>query len=153
MADEPQKSYLRRLLRFYLDPHWVSLLKMLYLGVFAYFAIYHFNNIVLALKFMGHTLRFANSLLELSFLYWGAAFIVSLVLPFSVSVHALLVPYEISRKEWPPERKVLVILVLAALSLAAIAVLNEVIKIIAAQDVLRSFIIRNELLIGPRVKL
>lgn len=152
MPDIPKKPrYIKRLARFYCQPHWISIATTLYFVIFAYFSIYHFKNIILAFKFIIHTLRIATSLLELSYLLWGVLFIVGLILPFTVSMTALFFPYEVSKAEWNTERKILVMGLLVIAVLSIVVAIDEFIKIVASQEPLQGFIIRNELQIGRRV--
>ncbi len=153
MPELKKPHYLRRIARFYSRPHWVSLLTTLYLVCFAYFSIYHLNNIILAIKFIFHTLRIATSLLELSYLLWGVLFIVALILPFTISFSALFFPYEVWRTDWNTERKVIVMALLIAVVLLSVSLIDELIKIIALQDPLQGFVIQNQLQIGKTIVL
>lgn len=151
MPELKKPHYLRRIARFYGRPHWVSLLTTLYLVWFAYFSVYHLNNIILAIKFIFHTLRIATSLLELSYLLWGVLFIISLILPFTISFSALFFPYEVWRTDWNTERKILIMALLIVTVLLAVSAIDELIKIIALQEPLQGFVIKNQLQIGRRL--
>ena len=151
MPELKKPHYLKRIVRFYTRPHWVSLLTTLYFVSFAYFSVYHVNNIILAIKFIFHTLRIATSLLELSYLLWGVLFIISLILPFTISFSALFFPYEVWRTDWNTERKILIMALLVVTVLLTVSVIDELIKIIALQEPLQGFVIKNQLQIGRRI--
>ena len=151
MPEIKKPHYLKRIARFYSRPHWVSLLTTLYFVTFTYFSLYHLNNILLAIKFIFHTLRISTSLLELSYLLWGVLFIIALILPFTISFSALFFPYEVWRTDWNTERKILIMALLVVVILVSVSLIDELIKIIAIQEPLQGFVIANQLQIGRRI--
>ena len=115
---EKKPSYLKKLLSFYFARRWQSLLAIFYFAIFGYFAIFYLGNLWLSLKFITYTLLNSAQLLGLPYLFWGVAFLVALLVPFSASVYALILLYEIVGGEWKKPHKAFasVLLVIAARS-------------------------------------
>ncbi len=97
MADkkEAPPSYFKKLLSFYFAPAWQSFFTILYLVFFAYFAVFHSGKILVALSFLTYTFIHSSSILTLDYLFWGVTFIISLIIPFSLSIYAIVFFYEV----------------------------------------------------------
>ncbi len=145
MPTEAKPSYIRKLLSFYFARRWQSLVAIFYFAIFGYFAIFYLGNLWLSLKFITYTLLNSAQLLGLPYLFWGVAFLVALLVPFSASIYALILLYEIVSGEWKKSHKVFagVLLVVAALSIIISA--DEIIRLVAEQEELSEFIIEQEL--------
>ncbi|MEK7596023.1 MAG: hypothetical protein AAB564_00510 [Patescibacteria group bacterium] len=135
-----KKGYLKEVFRFYFKPNWQSaVLTTLYLFFFLYFAVFYTGNVWLALKFIWYTMIHSGSLLGLSYLFWGVLFLIALVVPFSVSVYALILLYEIWQKDWEKKDKVLGTILLIFIVPALIVLTDEIVRFAASRDVLREF--------------
>ncbi|MBU1179151.1 hypothetical protein KKB69_02360 [Patescibacteria group bacterium] len=135
------KNYIRRIFKFYFAPVWQSALTILYLVFFLYFAVFYVGNVWLALKFIWYTIINSGTLLGLSYLLWGVVFLVTLIIPFSISLYAMLLLYEIwEKKDWPRKEKVLGTLMLIVLVPLVIMAMDETVRIAASQDVLNTFV-------------
>ena len=149
MPEQKKKSYFKQVISFYLAPTWQSLLSILYLLFFFYFVVFYFGNITLALKFILFTLINSGSLLGLSYLLWGVFFLVSLLVPFFVSIYAIVLPYEIWKNDWEKTQKTLVTALIVVGILFAIFFADEVVRLAAEQPELLIFVESNELIINP----
>ena len=135
-----KKGYLKEVFRFYFKPDWQSaVLTTLYLFFFSYFAVFYTGNVWLAIKFIWYTMIHSGSLLGLAYLFWGVFFLITLVAPFSVSVYALVLLYEIWQKDWERKDKVLGTILLLIIVPALIVLMDEIVRIAASRDVLREF--------------
>ncbi len=143
---EAKPSYLRQVTTFYFAPIWQSFFTIFYLLFFFYFAIFHSGKLWLALKFLLYTIGNSAELLGLSYLFLGVIFIISLIIPFSVSVYAILLLFEIwEETKWEQSIKLLVTgLVIATVPLLII-VMDDVIRLVANQPQLQEFIFLNHI--------
>jgi len=145
-----EKHYIKKVVGFYFAPVWQSFFTILYFVFFSYFAVFHSGKIVLAVKFLVYTIKNSTLLLGLPYLFWGVVFLIALIIPFSVSLYALLLLYEIWHNHWDKQRKMLVsLLVLFATPLVIIA-MDDIIRLVASQDVLREFVVLNHLNVSGR---
>src|SRR3989338_768632 len=105
MTDEKRKPYLQQLLSFFFAPIWPSFFTIFYLLFFSYFALFYIGHIIIAIKFLIYTIRHSTQLLGLGYLFWGAAFMISLVVPFAVSLYAIFLAHEIWKGVWEERQK------------------------------------------------
>jgi len=150
MPNEKKPSYIRRVSAFYFAPIWQSFFTIIYLVFFFYFAVFHSGKIVLAVKFIGYTLANSTSLLGLAYLFWGVVFLISLIIPFSLSLYAILFFYEMWNSHWDRHRKLLMTILLLTFIPLIIIIMDEIIRIVASQSVLAEFVRLNELNISGR---
>lgn len=147
---ERQKSYFKKLLSFYFAPAWQSFFTILYLVFFSYFAIFHSGKIVLAFKFILYTLKNSTLLLGLEYLFWGVMFLITLIIPFSVSLYSILLFYEMWTSNWDRSRKLLVTaLIIVAIPIIVIT-MDEIIRLVASQETLREFVVTNQLRVSGK---
>jgi|SRR3989338_122947 len=141
-----KKGYLKEVFKFYFKPNWQSaVLTTFYLFFFLYFAVFYTGNVWLAIKFIWYTMMNSGSLLGLSYLFWGVLFLITLIVPFSVSVYALILLYEIWQKEWEKKDKILGTILLLFIVPALIILTDEIVRLAASRDVLREFSQLNNL--------
>ncbi|MBI2627833.1 MAG: hypothetical protein HYW71_00135 [Candidatus Niyogibacteria bacterium] len=141
-----KKGYLKEVFRFYFKPNWQSaVLTTFYLFFFSYFAVFYIGNVWLAIKFIWYTMIHSGSLLGLSYLFWGVLFLITLIVPFSVSVYALILLYEIWLKDWEKKDKVLGTILLIISVPVLIILTDEIVRVAASRDVLREFSQLNSL--------
>jgi len=141
----PPQNYLKRLSNFYFAPVWQSALTILYLLFFLYFAVFYIGNVWLAIKFIFYTIFNSGTLLGLSYLFWGVVFLITLVIPFSVSLYSFLLLYEIWNKDWMRKEKILGTVIIMVTAPLIIIFMDEVIRIVASQDVMTEFVQHNGL--------
>lgn len=143
--EQQERKYLKRMLHFYFRTRWESFFTILYFVFFSYFAIFHSGKLFVALKFLFYTFVQSPGLLELPFLFWGVVFIISLIIPFSISLYAIFLLYEVWESNWEYTRKLLfTALLITAIPLLIIA-MDEIIRFVAGQGVLSEFIFINKL--------
>jgi len=140
-----RKNYLKRVFKFYFAPVWQSALTILYLLFFAYFAFFYIGNVWLALKFIIYTIVNSGALLGLSYLFWGVIFLITLIIPFSASLYALLLLYEIWHKDWEQKQKIPGTVIIVVLVPIIIVAIDEILRIVVGQDVLKTFVIEHAL--------
>ncbi len=145
MAEE-QKSYLKQVITFYFAPIWQSFFTIFYLIFFFYFAVFHSGKLWLASKFLLYTMSNSTELLGLSYLFLGVIFLISLIIPFSVSVYAILLLFEIwEETKWDQSIKLLVTSLIIATAPLLIIVMDDVIRFVASQPQLQEFISLNHI--------
>lgn len=140
MADHNQKSYLKRVLGFYFSPVLWSFFTILYLLFFFYFILFYLDNVILAVKFMLYTFNTSTTLLNLPYLFWGALFILSLIVPFSLSIYAICLPYEIVQLKTTDFKKGLLIALVLISTIDAILIADMATRYIAHQAPIAPFV-------------
>lgn len=139
------ESYLKRLVNFYFAPKMRSFFTVLYLIFFGYFSIFYIDNFVLALKFILNTFTKSTMLLDLGYLFWGALFIITLIIPLSVSIYAICLPYEIYKKDTERSKKVLLTILIILATLDLIIAMDESVRYIIDRPELSQFVIKYNL--------
>jgi hypothetical protein len=147
---QEEKSYIKRLSAFYFAAVWESFVRIFYLVFFAYFATFHSGKIILAIKYLFYTLKSSTLLLGVSYLFWGVIFIISLIIPFSVSVYAILLYYELWHSKWQRKQKIMLSLLLFFAVPLIIIIMDDVIRFVASQEELREFVVLNELKVSGK---
>lgn len=139
------ESYLKKIINFYLSPSWTSLFTTIFLLIYGYLVVSHFYYIIIALKFVWYTITISKQLVGLNEVFWGLIFTLSLVVPFSVSLYALAVPYEISLKKWKFDKKAIAITLLSLLVILSVVVMDRVLTYTATKPGVIDFVIQNSL--------
>ena len=143
---EKKKSYLRQVSTFYFAPIWQFFFTIFYLVFFFYFAVFHSGKLWLAFKFLMYTLNRSVELLGLSYLFLGVIFLISLIIPFSVSVYAILLLHEIWHKtDWEQNIKFFVTALVIVTTPLLIIVMDDIIRLVAHQSALQDFIFLNNI--------
>jgi hypothetical protein len=151
MAEEQEKEnkpYLKELIAFYFAAQWRSFFTILYLLAFLYFSAFYSGNLLIALRFVIYTVKNSVLILGLNYLFWGVAFIISLVIPFAVSFYAIFLLFEMWRGTWEHQQKTIATVLIIILVPLIIISMDYVIRIVADQPVLRDFVIANSLSIS-----
>lgn len=151
MGNEQEKektSYLKQLIAFYFAAQWRSFFTILYLLTFIYFSIFYLGNLLIAFRFVIYTIKNSILLLGLEYLFFGVAFIISLVIPFAVSFYAVFLLFEIWRGKWEGQQKTIATVLIVILVPLIVISMDYIIRIVADQSVLRDFIITNNLSIS-----
>ena len=135
-----------RVLGFYFAPLLRSFITVLYLGFFIYFAIFYFDNIILAIKFLWYTFDISTPLLDIAYLFWGALFFIALLIPFSLSLYAIILPYEIMKHQiWDSAKKWLLVILVLLTTIDAIIVADKAVHLIAEQPTIVPFVQQENL--------
>ena len=143
---ETKPSYLKQIATFYFAPIWQSFFTIFYLLFFFYFAVFHSGKLWLTLKFLLYTIGNSVELLGLSYLFLGVVFMISLIIPFSVSIYAILLLFEIwEETKWDQSIKLLVTGLVVATVPLLIIVMDDVIRLVASQPQLQEFIFLNKI--------
>jgi len=143
-----KESYLKQMLAFYFAPLFRSFFTVLYLLFFLYFVVFYFDNILLAIKFLLYTLTISTLNLDISYLYWGSLFVISLIVPFSVSLYAIFIPFEIKKTRWTMAKKLLMVLLVIVGTMDVIFIMDKVIKVIKDQTPIVRFLEHEK---NPRI--
>ncbi len=134
-------TYLQELLHFYFAPGIRSVATTFYLVVFGYFAFYYVDNVLLALKFLWYITFESNALQGVGFLFSGMAFVLCLILPFSVSIYSILVMHTIwTKPSWKTAGRWIVSAVVIVGSVTIIMITDEGARLAARQPEMQSFI-------------
>jgi len=144
--EKKEQTLFKKLTGFYFSSNWYSFLTIPYLLFFLYSAFFYFDNIILTLKFLIYTLRLSTPLLGLAYMFWGTIFIIALIIPFSVSISAIIVFHNLW-KETKLEIKQKFITTIFVIFLARIIIItmDDIIRFVAKQKVLSDFVQRSGL--------
>lgn len=138
---EVKKSYLSEVVHFYFAPKLRSVFTILFLLVYGFFVIYYIDNVFLAIRYIFYILLGNNVLQDTSYLFWGLAFILALMIPFSVSIYSIFLLFDIwCKAEWSKYAKGIITTVLIICGLIAITTIDDVARYVARQDTLSSFV-------------
>lgn len=138
--EEDDRSYLKKVSDFYFGPVIRSFFSAVYLFFFVYVAIFYANNIVLAIQFIFYTILTSTPLLSLGYLFWGALFLIFLLIPVALSFYAIFLPYEITlRGQWTNTRKSLLIALVFLSTIDCIILTDYGIRYIADQTPIAPF--------------
>jgi hypothetical protein len=143
MADKkPQeKSYLGEVAHFYFAPKLRSVFTILFLLVYGFFVIYYIDNVLLAIHYIFYILTGNNVLQDTSYLFWGLSFILTLMIPFSVSIYSIFLVFDVWQKnDWSKYAKGLITIVIILAGLVSIAITDDAARAVARHDALSSFI-------------
>lgn len=143
MADskKPEPSYFQEILHFYFAPGLRSVATTFYLVVFGYFSFYYIDSLFLALRFLWHLAFGSTALQGIPFMLSGMAFVLCLVLPFSVSLYSIFVMHTVwSRSSLKTAGKWLLSILVVVGSLFIIMITDEGARLAARQPSMQSFI-------------
>lgn len=107
ITKEKERSYFKKILSYYFAPVWESFFKILYLIFFFWFLVFNSGKLLIAFNFFLDTLFQSPSVLTIEYLFWGVVFIISLIIPFSISLYAIILFYEIWTGAWQKSYKFL----------------------------------------------
>ena len=143
MADKPKEkdSYVKALAHFYFAPELRSICTLAYLAIFSYFTLYYINNVFLAIHFLVYVLFGHTALSGIALLFTGLAFVISLAMPFVISLYAIFVLHKIwDKPEWAGYVKWLVSILIILGGLLVIIVSDTSARLAARQPVMQSFV-------------
>jgi hypothetical protein len=136
-----KKSYLTEVVHFYFAPKLRSILTIFLLIMYGFFVVYYIDNVFLALHYIFYIVLGSNVLQDTSYLLWGLLFILTLVLPFSLSIYSIFLLFDIwCKTDWSQYIKTLVTVVLIVGGLIVISIMDDAARAVARQVELASFI-------------
>lgn len=144
MADKDKKegrSFLGDIAHFYFRPDLHSVGALAYLTVFGFFTFYYIDNVGLAVRFLFYLISHSTALSGTALLFTGLSFVISLVMPFAVSLYAIFLLYEIwKRPSWSSHLKWVVTVVITIGAIFIILIADEAAHLAARAPVMQSFI-------------
>lgn len=144
LGSDKDKTYLERLFKFYFAtaPIWRAFLTIFYLAFFSYFSVFYSGKLWIAFKFIFYTITHSVSFLTLSYLLWGVVFFITLIIPFSASFYSIFLLFEIwhHNADWTKKLKILLTLLVIFGVPLVIFLIDKIVRIVIAQDVLRPFV-------------
>ena len=144
---KPKQTYFKKVVSFYFAPLWRTFFTTLYLLCFGYFVLFFSDYILLGVRFLYYTFTLPTIALTLDYLFWGAAFVVMLVIPFSISLYAIFIPFELMKKlDWTRNLKILVAFIVALATIDVVVASDMVIRIIEKQPPIVRFLQEIELM-------
>jgi len=145
--EEQEKTTLKKISDFYFANSWYSFFTISYLLFFLYSTIFYFDNVILAIKFLFYTLGLSTPLLSLGYLFWGTAFIIALIIPFSVSLSAIFILRNIWLKtELQTKQKLISTFFAIIIIVTIIITMDDIIRNVAQQEYLINFVEKTNLL-------
>ncbi|MEX0934155.1 MAG: hypothetical protein WD003_02800 [Candidatus Paceibacterota bacterium] len=143
---EKKSSYFKLLIRYYFRPVWESFFTILYLVFFAYFLVFNAGKLWIAVKFVVSTFFSGASILTITYLFWGVTFIITLIIPFSISLYAIIIFYEIwGKSTWEKYNKTLATIAIILAVPLVIILMDDITRTAGTQSELLPFIQENEL--------
>jgi len=144
--EEKIQPEIKPMFKFYFSNSWYSFFNISYLLFFVYSAIFYFDNVILAIKFIFHTLILSTSLLNINYLFWNIAFIISLIIPFSASIYALFIYHNIWEKsDLKTKQKFVSTIFVIITTITIIVSMDDIVRYVSKQDPLIDFVQKNEL--------
>ncbi|TSC84423.1 MAG: hypothetical protein G01um101417_229 [Parcubacteria group bacterium Gr01-1014_17] len=144
---KPKQTYMKKVLSFYFAPLWRTFFTTLYLLCFGYFVIFFSDYVILAIRFLYYTFTLPTIALTLDYLFWGASFIVMLVIPFSISLYAIFIPFELMKKlDWTRNQKIAVAFIVALATIDIVVASDIFIRLIEKQPPIVRFLQEIELI-------
>lgn len=144
---KPKQTYVKKVLNFYFAPLWRTFFTGLYFLCFGYFVIFFSDYIILGARFLYYTMKLPTISLTLDYLFWGASFVVMLVVPFSISLYAIFIPFELMRKlDWTRNQKIAVAFIVALATVDIVVASDIIIRIIETQPPIIRFLQDIELM-------
>ncbi len=136
-----KKPYFKSILDFYFAPKPRSVLTIFFLIIYGFFVIYYIDNIFLALRYVGYIVFGTTVLQDTSHLLWGVSFVLSLILPFSISLYSIFLLYEVwTESGWSKYAKSIVTTLFIVGGLFIISIMDDAARAVARQPALTSFI-------------
>ena len=143
MAEEKSKktSYLHHLVEFYFAPELRSIVTLPFLGIFGYFTLYYVDSVLLALRYLIYVTFGHTALQGISHLFIGMLFIISLALPFFISLYSIFVLHRMwDKPEWAVYVKWIMTFVMILGGIILIIGCDRLARFSARQDALQSFV-------------
>ena len=127
--------------QFYFNSSWYSLFTTSYLFLFFYFAIAYLDNVFSAIGFVFRTFTVSTTLMPMSTIVWGAIYVISLLIPFTVSLFAIVaLPNIWQRINWKKDQRLLATIAITVVILIVMLVASDLIETIGNLDVLTAFL-------------
>jgi hypothetical protein len=143
---EKKPSYFHLLLAYYFRPVWESFFTILYLVFFSYFLVFNAGKLWVAVKFIFSTFFSGISILTTTYLFWGVTFIISLIIPFSISLYAIIIFYEIwGKSTWESYNKTLATIAIILAVPLVIILMDDITRTAGNQPELTPFTEENQL--------
>lgn len=143
---EKQPSYLKKLMRYYFRPVWQSFFTVLYLVFFAFFLVFNSGKLLIAADFVVYTILQSAAILTVTYLFWGVTFIISLIIPFSISLYAIIIFYEIwGKSSWETYNKILATIAIILAVPLVIILMDDITRTAGNQLPLLPFVQENNL--------
>ncbi len=135
-------DYLIGVIHFYFAPRLRSVITILYAIVYSYTALYYAENVYLAFKYIFYTIVTSTVLLSISHLFWGILFILTLILPFTLSLYAIFLLYQVWKEHdtWSWHVRLITTSLFVIGSISSIVIMDNLVRYVANQEELRSFI-------------
>jgi len=127
--------------QFYFNSSWYALFTTSYLFLFFFFAIFYLDNVFSAIGFIFRTLFVSTTLVPMSHAVWGAVYVISLLIPFTISIFAIYaLPNIWGRLNWKNDQKLLTTIALTFVILIVMLIASDLIQTIGRMDVLVPFV-------------
>ncbi|MBU4480110.1 hypothetical protein KKG48_01535 [Patescibacteria group bacterium] len=143
---EEKKSLKKEIFNFYFSNSWSSFFTITYLLAFLYSAVFYFDNVILAIKFIFYTLGLSTTLLSLGHLLWGIIFVITLIIPFSVSISAIFIFFNLwTKTDLQIKQKIISTIFVIVIIVTIIITMDDIIRNVAKQEPLTDFVQKHEL--------
>jgi len=138
---EVKKSYLSEVMDFYFAPKLRSVFTVFFLISYGFFVLYYIDNVFLAIHYVLYIIIGSNVLQNTSHLFWGLSFILTLMLPFSISIYSIFLLFDVWQKtDWSKYIKIIITALFIILGLITISVMDDAARKVAQHPELSSFI-------------
>jgi len=143
MADKPTEKvpYYKKVLHFYFAPEMRSFGTLVYVFIYGYFTIYYIDNLFLAIKFLFYILFGHTALANIALLFTGMAFVISLTIPFFLSLYSIFLLHVIwDKSHWAQYLKWAVSVAIIISSVCIIIFSDSAARFAARRPVMQDFV-------------
>jgi hypothetical protein len=138
MEDTAKKPTLKQ---FYFNSSWYSLFTTSYLFLFFYFAIAYLNNVFVAIAFVFRTFTTSTALIPMSNIAWGAIYVISLLIPFTISIFAIVaLPNIWQRTGWKKDQRLLATIAIVVVIFVVMLIASDLIETVSQSSALVPFL-------------
>ncbi len=127
--------------QFYFNSSWYSLFTTSYLFLFFYFAIAYLNNVFVAIAFVFRTFTTSTALIPMSNIVWGAIYVISLLIPFTISIFAIVaLPNIWMRTNWKKDQRLLATIAVVIVIFIVMLIASDLIETVSQSSALVPFL-------------
>ncbi len=127
--------------QFYFNSSWYSILTTSYLFLFFYFAIAYLNNVFVAIAFIFKTFTTSTTLIPMVNIAWGAIYVISLLIPFTISIFAIVALPNIWQKiNWKKDQRLLATIAIVIVIFMVMLAASDLIETVSQSNYLVPFL-------------
>jgi hypothetical protein len=140
--EKPKFEYLKGIMAFYFAPKLRSFLTVLHFVIWSFVTIYYLEYLLFAARLILYIAFKSKILLSISYLFWSLAFLIVLIIPFTLALYSILTIYQVWGKHanWQMKWRIFATVAIIAGSCVALIFMSDISHYVAGQSELRGFI-------------